>query len=100
VLFNAGATAINLARAQLDKVDRPRRHGALFHRLPQGLQGLQGERPDHHRVLTHSCLHDFSPEGSSGVFAEGPSMFFDDRIQLNLDGSSRARKTPFAAGSR
>jgi hypothetical protein len=100
VLFNPGATAIDLARAQLDKADGPRRHGALFHRLPQGLEGLQGERPDHHRVLTHSCLHDSSPPGSSGVFAEGPYMFFDGRIPLNRDGASRVRKTPIAAGSR
>ena len=41
MLVNAGATAIDLARAQLDKADRPRRHGALFRRLPQGLQGQQ-----------------------------------------------------------
>jgi hypothetical protein len=77
VLVNAGATAIDLTRAQLDKADRPRWHGALFRRLPQGLQGLQGERLDHHRVLTHSCLYDSSPPGSSGVCAEGPYVFFD-----------------------
>ena len=45
MLVNAGATAIDLARAQLDKADRPRWHGALFRRLPQGLQGCRAKGP-------------------------------------------------------
>ena len=63
---NAEAAAIDLARAQVDKLKRRRRHATLSRGLEQGLYGIHGVRKDHCRVA-HSCLHNCSP---SGVFAE------------------------------
>ncbi len=54
---NAGATAIDLARAQVDKLKRRRRHAALSRGLEQGLYSIHGVRKDHCWVA-HSCLHD------------------------------------------
>src|SRR5258707_3446056 len=63
---NAEAAAIDLARAQVDKLKRRRRHAALSRGLEQGLYGIHCVRKDHCRVA-HSCLHNGSP---SGIFAE------------------------------
>jgi hypothetical protein len=52
---SANAAAVDLARAQVDKFERLRRHAALVHSLPKGLQGLHGVGQDEHRV-THSCF--------------------------------------------
>src|SRR6266446_1165440 len=61
---NADAAAIDLARSELDKADRLRRHAALFRCSVQGVQGLHGVRNDHRWVL-HSCLHDCFPPWST-----------------------------------
>ncbi len=44
------------------------------------------------RWLPNRWSHASSPPGSSGVFAESPSVFFDGRTPLNRDGSSCVRK--------
>src|SRR6266487_5164966 len=59
---NAVATAIDLARTQVDKLKRRLRHAALSRGLEQGEYGIHGVRKDCCWV-THSCLHDcFSPK--------------------------------------
>src|SRR5216683_2959744 len=59
---NAEATAIDLARAQVDKLKRRRRHAALSRGLEQGLYAFCGVRKDRCWVA-HSCLHGTSPSG-------------------------------------
>src|SRR5579859_604469 len=53
------ATAINLARAQMDQLKRFLWHSTLASGLEQGLDGLQDVRKDGRRIA-HSCLHDES----------------------------------------
>ena len=54
---HADAATIDLAGAQVDQAERPRRHSALFCALAQGLQGFDCVGNDHRRVF-HPCLHD------------------------------------------
>src|SRR5258708_16383645 len=57
---DAEATAIDLARAQVDKLKHSLRHAALSRGLEQGLYGIRGVRKDRCWVA-HSYLHDTSP---------------------------------------
>src|SRR6266568_2276443 len=68
---NAEAAAIDLARAQVDKLKHSLRHATLSRGLEQGLYGIHGVRKDHCRVA-HSRLHSCSP---SGIFAEKITSF-------------------------
>src|SRR5207249_2860099 len=50
------AAAIDLARAQFDKAQRPRGNAALFRRLLQTMQSVHGLR-NHQRYVFHTGLH-------------------------------------------
>jgi len=60
---DAGAATVDLARPQVDEVQRQLRNATLARRLVQAVDGLHGIGQDHRRIR-HPCFHLRSPGAS------------------------------------